>query len=167
MTGAHSNIPASGWVPTHYTAASFLTDQPLYDSEYTIDSNGSVRHKGAELKPVVNSHGFHFYTIYLRNGKQKSILPHIEVYKRFKGEYPFGGIKHLDGNKLNNRYDNLVPCHPAHKYVEYIQAGISISKVAAYYKTTKKEISKYVKLESKQSIRQLRHLYPLNKDKDI
>lgn len=142
-------------------------DKPLYNSAYSISADGNVYHNGVKLKPVLNSHGYYFYTIYLKDGKQKSILPHVEVYRAFKGEYPPGGIKHKDGNKINNDVANLVECHPIDKYLEHITNGISVTKIAAYYKTTKKDISKYVARRYPGGVRAMRKHYPLNKSLDI
>lgn len=142
-------------------------DKELYKSNYWISADGSVYHEATKLKPVVNSHGYHFYTIYLPDGKQKSILPHVEVWRNFKGEYPIGGIKHKDGNKLNNNVDNLIACHPVEDYMRHLINGVSITKIAKHYGTTKKDISKYVAMRHPGGVRAIRKFYPLNRSLDI
>lgn len=135
---------------------------------YTIDDHGRIysEHKNAYLNPSINDSGYYFYTIYIE-GKQKSILPHLEIWKQFIGDLPFGGIKHLDKNKLNNSLSNLTVRHPADDYVNFIRRGISITKIARHYGLPKKEISKRVSEIVPGGIRELRKLYPLNRSIDI
>lgn len=140
----------------------------LYGSNYTIDDCGNVwsPHKNAYLKLSINSNGYHFCIIYI-NGQPKNILVHWEVWRAFKNEIPIGGIKHLDGNKLNNKLSNLAAAHPGLEYVDYIKSGISITKIASYYKLPKKAISEVVSSLIPGGIRELRKQYPLNKSRDI
>jgi len=135
---------------------------------YTIDDHGCVfsTHKNAFLKPTLNEFGYHFYTIYL-DGKQKCIMPHIEMWRNFIGEIPAGGIRHKDGNKMNNELTNLEARHPTSQYIEYVKRGISITKIARFYKLPKKEISKRISAQIPGGIRKLRQQYPLNKSIDI
>lgn len=135
---------------------------------YTIDDRGRIfsAHKNAYLNPSLNSSGYNFYTIYVE-GKQKSILPHLEIWKQFIGEIPPGGIKHADNNKLNNTLANLIARHESQQYINYIVRGISITKVARHYGLPKKEISKRVSDIVPGGIRELRKLHPLNRSIDI
>lgn len=135
---------------------------------YTIDTDGRVwsAHKQGYLNPSTNDSGYHFYTIYI-NGEQKSVLPHIEVWRQFRGELPKGGIKHADGNKQNNSLDNLIPRHPHEQYVEYLKRGVSITKVAKYFGLPKKEISIRVAEVYPGGIRELRKKHPLNRSINI
>lgn len=140
----------------------------MFIGEYELYPDGKIFSflSNKYLNPSVNSNGFNFYTIYI-NGEQKSILPHIELWKHYYGDIPIGGIKHADGNKLNNDYTNLICRHPSAQYVEYIKRGITITKIARHYKLPKKEISKRVSELIPGGIRALRKQYPLNKGRDI
>lgn len=136
--------------------------------QYELYSDGRIYSflSNKFLNPTVNSHGYHFYTIYI-DGQQKSILPHIELWRHHYGEIPLGGIKHADGNKLNNDYSNLIPRHPSAQYVEYIKRGITITKIARHFKLPKKEISIRVAELIPGGIRELRKQYPMNSGRDI
>jgi hypothetical protein len=96
------------------------------------------------------------------------ILVHREVWKAFKKTpIPFGGLVHIDGNKMNPALNNLKPKHPGWQYVEYIKQGITITKLAKYYALPKKSISEVVSLLVPGGIRELRKQYPMNKSKDV
>lgn len=140
----------------------------LYGSGYVLDESGRVwsPHKNAYLKLSTNSNGYPFCIIYI-NGEAKNILVHREVWKSFNNSSPIGGIKFIDGNKMNAELDNLIPAHPGWQYVEFVKQGISITKIAGYYKLPKKSISEIVSLLIPGGIRELRKQYPLNKSVDI
>lgn len=140
----------------------------LHDTEYEIDEFGNVyTWLGMKMKPTINKHGFNSFNIRTKDGRQKYILPHIEVYLWMIGPYPLGGIKHINGNKLDNYWGNLTAAHPIDEYIDWISRGVSVTKVAAHYKTSKKEISKYVSMYHSGGIRDLRKHFPLNKSLDV
>lgn len=140
----------------------------LYESDYVIDEHGRVwsPHKNDFLKLSKNNNGYAFCIIYIQ-GKSKNIIVHREVWKYFSDSRLIGRIKHKDNNKMNAALSNLALVHPSWKYVEYIKQGVSITRIAQYYKLPKKEISKWVAILIPGGIRQLRKQYPLNKSKDI
>jgi hypothetical protein len=66
---------------------------------------GSITRYDGELKPLhgINSKGY--YTVWINS---KCQLWHRVVYEHFLGPIPKGmQIDHIDGNKLDNRIDNL------------------------------------------------------------
>lgn len=147
-----------------------MRTQDLYGSGYILDELGRVwsPYKKDFLKLSENVHGCAFTTIMLDSKRMLGLLIHREVWKAFKGtEIPFGGLRHIDGNKMNPALQNLVPKHPGWQYVEYIKQGITITKLAAYYKLPKKSISEVVSILVPGGIRELRKKHPLNKSKDI
>lgn len=147
-----------------------MRTKPLKNTSwYEIDIDGRIWSWSSNkwLSPSINAKGYSFYTIYLDSGKQKSILPHLEVWRKFKGPLPRGGICHIDGNKQNNSVDNLRANHDGAKFVELIKRGVSISKIAKYYGLPKKTISEYVSALIPGGIRELRKKYPLNKSLEI
>lgn len=142
----------------------------LYNTGYILDELGRIYspHKKDFLRLSSNAHGYAYTTIMLDPKRCMGILMHREIWKAFKGtEIPFGGLKHLDKNKMNPALVNLEPRHPGWQYVEYIKQGISITKIAAHYKLPKKSISEVVSLLIPGGIRALRKQHPLNKSKDI
>lgn len=86
-----------------------------YSGLYLIRSDGYVistrvwnGQKDRVLKPHPNSFGY--LTVLLTNadGESKKHFIHKLVAHHFLGEKPANlQIRHLDGNKLNNRFDNL------------------------------------------------------------
>lgn len=142
----------------------------LYASGYILDELGRIwsPYKKDYLKLSENVHGCAFTTIMLDPKRMMGILVHREVWKAFKEtEIPFGGLKHLDKNKMNPALENLEPKHPGWQYVEYIKRGITITKIAQHYKLPKKSISEVVGKLVPGGIRELRKTHPLNKSRDI
>jgi hypothetical protein len=77
---------------------------------YAISSEGRIRGKYSQwLKPVPNTQGYPRVTLQLPGGRQKTVPVHVLVCEAFHGPKPFPGAqaRHLDGNKFNNRADNL------------------------------------------------------------
>lgn len=58
---------------------------------------------GTEAGSTCNSHGFKQISL-----KNQIVLAHWVVFTLVKGYAPKRSIKHRDGNKLNNRIENLV-----------------------------------------------------------
>lgn len=142
----------------------------LYGSGYILNELGQIwsPYKKDYLKLSENVHGCAFTTIMLNPEKCMGILVHREVWKAFKKTpIPFGGLVHIDGNKMNPALNNLKPKHPGWQYVEYIKQGITITKLAKYYALPKKSISEVVSLLVPGGIRELRKQYPMNKSKDV
>lgn len=85
--------------------------KPLYCCDkYLVDSDGYIISKRDKrpMKPSINSHGYYITTVMI-DGKRKSIPIHSAVAKTFLGDRTSEGlvINHIDGNKLNNRLENL------------------------------------------------------------
>lgn len=61
----------------------------------------------------------------MQNGKYKSICIHRLVGIYFvENNNGFNVLNHIDGNKLNNRYDNLEWCDQVHNMKEASRMGI-------------------------------------------
>lgn len=83
-----------------------------YNNDYFITEDGDVisvkRGKKILLKKRVNSRGYYYVNL-CKNGKYKSICIHRLVGIYFvENNNGFNVLNHIDGNKLNNRYDNLM-----------------------------------------------------------
>lgn len=78
--------------------------------EYKVDSDGFIISKRDHkpMKPSLSPHGYLTTTVMI-NGKRKTIPIHSAVAKSFLGDKTVDGlvVNHKDGNKQNNRLDNL------------------------------------------------------------
>jgi hypothetical protein len=98
-------------------------DIPGYEGFYQVSNLGNVKSLAREilrkgkciskekiLKPCDNGKGYYQVSLY-KEGKQKEMRVHVLVAMAFLGYVPDGTHKivpdHKDGNKLNNRADNL------------------------------------------------------------
>jgi hypothetical protein len=88
-----------------------------YEGLYQVSNLGNVKslnynHTGKykNLKPVKKVNGYYQVSI-CKNGNKKAILIHVLVAQAFLGHIPDGTMKivpdHKDGDKSNNRADNL------------------------------------------------------------
>lgn len=83
-----------------------------------------------KLKPDRHT-GYPYITLY-RGGKQVSLRVHRIVYEAFSGEIPSGlVINHIDGDKTNNKRDNLELVSPSENSRHAIAIGLrkSLKKV--------------------------------------
>ncbi len=96
----------------------------VMDWPYEVSSFGRVRrsrkgihtHIGNVLKPSVSRKGLGYERVTLsKRGKRESMFVHILVADAFLGPKPWQMERHhIDGNKTNNRVDNL-------KYVTHLE----------------------------------------------
>lgn len=99
-----------------------------YNNDYFITEDGDVisvkRGKKILLKKRVNSRGYYYVNLW-KNGKYKSICIHRLVGIYFvENNNGFNVLNHIDGNKLNNRYDNLEWCDQVHNMKEASRMGL-------------------------------------------
>lgn len=94
-----------------------------YEEKYEVSNMGYLRNKksGKILNGSVNADGW--VTVTVRDGPQKQRYMHKVVSETFLGAAEGRRASHKDGNKLNNRSDNLVYVavesakHPNHRNV--------------------------------------------------
>lgn len=99
-----------------------------YNNDYFITEDGDVisvkRGKKILLKKRVNRRGCYYVNL-CKNGKYKSICIHRLVGIYFvENNNGFNVLNHIDGNKLNNRYDNLEWCDQVHNMKEASRMGL-------------------------------------------
>lgn len=99
-----------------------------YNNDYFITEDGDVisvkRGKKILLKKRVNSRGYYYVNL-CKNGKYESICIHRLVGIYFvENNNGFNVLNHIDGNKLNNRYDNLEWCDQVHNMKEASRMGL-------------------------------------------
>ena len=100
-----------------------------------VMSNGIVRHhKEFILKPINHNQGYLSVNLYLDGGKQCKRLIHILVAEAFIPKYIDGlEVNHKDGNKHNNRVENLKWCTHKENVHHCNNTGLrsDVKKVAA------------------------------------
>lgn len=76
---------------------------------YYVDNDGNAHSKRQKLKGRVNTSGYYVITISVYGKGEKILIHRLMGYQKF-GESMFEEgmeIRHLDGNSLNNSYDNI------------------------------------------------------------
>ena len=81
------------------------------DRMVTVERKGKKNYKlkiyGKILKPTIHNNGYKAVGLY-NNGKTKQICVHRLVAKYFvDNPNNYSQVDHIDGNKLNNQYNNL------------------------------------------------------------
>lgn len=83
---------------------------PNSNGRYLVSDNGKVYSciSQQELSPRIHS-GYHRYAIHPSRGERVDVFAHRLVLLAFEGPPPFEGaqVRHLNGDKLDNRLDNL------------------------------------------------------------
>lgn len=81
---------------------------PGYEN-YMVSNFGRIKGiRGKILKPKYNRRGYEQHNLKF-GSKQKSVTLHSIILAAFVGPRPDGMlVRHLDGDKKNNRLDNLV-----------------------------------------------------------
>lgn len=112
-------------------------------------SNSKARLMGRKLKPQITKG---YLTVALcKKGKIKRITIHKLIYIAFIGTFIKGKqINHKDGNKLNNRKDNLELVTPLENTRHSWKIGLSTKKYGENMKTSKLTLS---------NVELIRHLY--------
>lgn len=94
--------------------------------EYEVSDSGAIRNKSTRhlLKPWSATGGY-LYVAFYRNGKGHTKRLHRIVAKAFC-ENPKGKpqINHIDGNKTNNRADNLEWCYHSENMIHAYENGL-------------------------------------------
>lgn len=81
----------------------------LEHNNYEISNYGNIKNKTTRhiLKPQIKSGGYAYIGLRI-DGTKKHYSLHRLVVKYFvSGEKEYFEVNHIDGNKLNNRFDNL------------------------------------------------------------
>ena len=110
-----------------------------YDGDYQISNLGRVRSlksgKETYLKGGINSGGYPYVLLYVNNNR-KNCPTHTLVWEHF-GNIPRNGmilqIDHIDGNKLNNRIDNLQLLNQRENSTKYFLTLKKSSKYTGVY----------------------------------
>ena len=84
-------------------------DRVIYSDKLHIGTKREL--KGKMLKPYVNSHGYLALTL-TKNGNEKLLRVHRIVAEAFiKNPNNYDQVNHIDGDKTNNKIENLEWCN--------------------------------------------------------
>ena len=116
----------NGWCG-HYEVSNFGNVRSK-DRTIQFTASGATRTprlRGKMLKQCLNPAGYPFVNFSV-GGKHKSVMTHRVVLETFVGKPPPGmNACHNDGNKLNNRLDNLRWDTQANNLLDKIKHGTS------------------------------------------
>lgn len=97
-----------------------------YEGLYQVSDTGKIksfhRNPNGEIRSVKHSGGWYLTLPILKDGVKKTIRIHQVVAETFIGEIPKGyHVHHKDGNKQNNKVENLEIIHPKQHKLETIK----------------------------------------------
>lgn len=101
-------------------------DIPEYENIYQASNFGNIKSikRNIILKPIIRNDGYLFVNL-SKNGKSKPIKIHKIIAKTFLNNlYNYPVINHKDGNKSNNKVDNLEYCSQSYNLKEAYRIGI-------------------------------------------
>lgn len=98
--------------------------------KYKINSSGDIisSKTNQPLKGFVSNSGYLRVNLVIANGKQKKFTVHRLVAEVFVQRLAGDVVNHKDGNKLNNRADNLEWCTRSENNLHYYDNDMSKSK---------------------------------------
>lgn len=99
-----------------------------YNGNYLISDNGEVisikNNYYRILRKRINMRGYYYVNL-CNNGKYKSVSIHRIVGKYFvNNPNNYNVLNHIDGNKLNNNFNNLEWCTTSHNTKEAVRIGL-------------------------------------------
>ena len=102
----------------------------VWQNQYLISSYGRVKNAktGRILKPEVNSGGYYVVTLdYFQNKKhrrEKVRVNRMVALRFIPNSFELPVVNHKDGDKLNNRVDNLEWCTYSDNTKHAVQSGL-------------------------------------------
>ena len=122
-------------------------DVPGYEGLYQISDFGNVKSliSNRLLKPSQDEFGYVRFNA-LKNKKSKTLRIHRLVMEVFNPINSFMQVNHIDGNKLNNRLNNLEWCTDSDNKKHAYKTGL-MTPGNQYSKRIKQDLPRY-KLKS-------------------
>lgn len=111
------------WIPS-YENIYQVSNTGEIRSFSTIDSMGRI-HPGRIIKQSLNPHNGYFQVGLHKQGSAITKTVHILVASAFLGKRPDGyDINHINGNKTDNRLENLEYCTKSRNTIHAIETGL-------------------------------------------
>jgi hypothetical protein len=94
-------VPETGEMRWRFRDASLFEDKKRRSAEHCA-SNWNARHAGQEAFTTIGGHGY-------RSGRLQGhgLLLHRVAFVLMTGDWPKALVDHIDGDRLNNRWNNL------------------------------------------------------------
>lgn len=100
-------------------------DRVIYSDKFHIGIKREL--KGRTLNPSVNNHGY-LSLILSKNGEKKSCRIHRLVAEAFiKNPNNYDQVNHIDGDKTNNKVENLEWCNNQYNVIHAYKNGLAKS----------------------------------------
>lgn len=139
-----------------------------YEEAYKISNYGNVysKHVNRILSPETNNNGYVYIRLW-KNNKRKTFVIHRLVGKYFlHNPNNFPELNHIDGNKLNNKVDNLEWCDRSfnikHSYDNNLRE-LPKGEINGNSKLKEHEVIKILKLlNNGSSVKQLSKIYKVS-----
>ena len=127
-----------------------------YSNRFEISNFGNLRRSDTHklLKTNISGSGYLSYCASMgKRGKYKLFKIHRAVAENFipnPNSYP--AVNHIDGNKQNNRFDNLEWCTYKHNAEHAHKAGLSASKEVLMYASPKRKPVRAINLKTSEVV---------------
>lgn len=96
------------------------------DDSYFIDENGNVYSValGRYVKKTLMNTGYYSVSLVIDGVRKKHLLHRLLAQKFIPNPNRFTQVNHIDGNKVNNRLDNLEWCTPSQNQLHAFKLGL-------------------------------------------
>lgn len=131
------------------------------DTNYAVSKDGTITNtkRGKSITPVIKPSGYKQVRLSI-NGKVKHVNHHRMVYEAWNGTIPNGlDINHINGNKSDNRLENLEAITP----MENQARRLNLRKGESVNTAKLKETDVLVIRESTAPTKELMDIYSVSK----
>lgn len=109
---------------------------PGYEGLYEASSQGRIKslpkngRKEKIISQYINNRNGYCYMSLCKSGKRRTVRVHKYIILAFKGKSPDGKpqVNHIDGNKANNRIENLEYCSQSENMIHAYLTGLEKRK---------------------------------------